>query len=91
MSYIGLKGHWCDIIVLNAHAPTEDESDDTNDRFYEEIEQVFYHFPKYHMKIVLQNLNAKLGREDTSIFKPTIENESLHEGRNNHGVRVVAT
>jgi hypothetical protein len=24
MSYITLKGHWCDIIVLNVHAPTED-------------------------------------------------------------------
>jgi exonuclease III len=25
MSYITLKGRWCDIIVLNVHAPTEDK------------------------------------------------------------------
>jgi len=32
-SYITVRGRWCDIIVLNVHAPTEDRSDDTKDRF----------------------------------------------------------
>jgi len=27
MSYIVLRGQWCNIIVKNVHAPTEDESD----------------------------------------------------------------
>jgi hypothetical protein len=39
------------------------------------------------MKILLGDLNAKLGREDT--FKPTIGNESLREDSNDNGVRVV--
>ena len=38
VSYITLKGRWCDIIVLNVHAPTEDKDDDIKDSFYEEIE-----------------------------------------------------
>jgi hypothetical protein len=38
------------------------------DRFYEELEYVFDKFPKYHMKILLGDFNAKIGRED--IFKP---------------------
>ena len=29
---------WCDIIVLNVHAPTADKDDDIKDSFYEEIE-----------------------------------------------------
>jgi hypothetical protein len=37
MSYITLKGRWCDIIVLNVHAPTEDKDDDIKDSFYEEL------------------------------------------------------
>jgi exonuclease III len=41
MSYITLKGHWCDIIVLNVHAPTEDKDHDIKDSFYEELEEVF--------------------------------------------------
>jgi hypothetical protein len=32
MSYIILRGRWCDIVVLNVHAPTEDETDDTGTR-----------------------------------------------------------
>jgi hypothetical protein len=39
------------------------------------------------MKILLGDFNAKEGREN--IFKPTIENESLHEICNENGVRVV--
>jgi exonuclease III len=39
MSYIILKGRWCDI-VLNVHAPIEDKDDDIKDSFYEELEQV---------------------------------------------------
>jgi hypothetical protein len=39
------------------------------------------------MKILLGDLNAKVGRED--IFKPTTGNESLHEISNDSGVRVV--
>jgi hydroxypyruvate isomerase len=77
MSYIILRGRWCHIIVLNVHAPTEDKTDEVKDNFYEELEHVFDKFPKYHMKIVLEDFNAKVGRED--IFKPTIGNESLHE------------
>jgi exonuclease III len=87
MSYIVLRGRWCNIIVLNAHAPTEEKTDDSEDSFYEELEQVFDHFPKYHMKILLGDFNAKLGRQD--IFKPTIGKESLHEDSNDNGVRVV--
>jgi hypothetical protein len=39
MSYITLKGRWCNIIVLNVHDPTENKDDVINDSFYEEIEQ----------------------------------------------------
>ena len=53
VSYIVLRGRWCNIIVLNAHAPSEDKSDDSKDSFYEELEQVFDHFRRYHMKILL--------------------------------------
>jgi hypothetical protein len=67
MSYIILRGHGCHVIVLNVHAPTEDKIDDVKDNFYEELERVFNEFPKYHMKVLLGDFNAKTGRED--IFK----------------------
>jgi hypothetical protein len=51
MSYVILRSRWCDIIVLNVYAPTEDKIDDMKERFYEELENVFHKFPKQHMKI----------------------------------------
>jgi hypothetical protein len=65
MSYIVLRGHWCSIIVLNAHASTEEKVDDSKDSPCEELEPVFNQFPKYHMKILLGDSKAKVGREDT--------------------------
>jgi hypothetical protein len=87
MSHIVLRGRWCNIIVLNAHAPTEEKGDDPKDSFYEELEGDFDHFPKYRMKMMLGDFNAKVGREST--FKPTIGNKSLHQESNDNGVRVV--
>jgi hypothetical protein len=87
MSYIILRGRWCNIIVVNMHAPCEDTSDDIKDSFYEEVGRVFDQFPRYDMKILLGDFNAKVGRED--IFKPTIGNESSHEISNDNGVRVI--
>jgi len=56
-----LGGRWCNTIVANVHAPSEENSDKSKDRFYEELEQVFDHFPKYCMKILLGDFNAKVG------------------------------
>jgi hypothetical protein len=47
------------------------------DRFYEEIQHVFDHFPKYHAKF-----------EQGDIFKPTIGNDSLHQDSNDKYVRI---
>jgi hypothetical protein len=41
MLYIILRGHWCNIIVLNMHALGADESDDVMGSFYEELGCVF--------------------------------------------------
>jgi exonuclease III len=83
-----LRGRWCHIIVLNVHALSEDKTDDVKDSFYEELERVLDKFPKYHMKILFGDFNAKVGRED--IFKPTTGNESLHGISDDNGVRSVS-
>jgi hypothetical protein len=87
MSYIGLRGRWCNIVVFSVHAPRQKKSDDSNDGFREALEEVFYHFTKYHLKILLGDINAKLEKED--IFKPAIGNESLNQDSNDNGGRIV--
>jgi hypothetical protein len=75
--YVILRDQWCNIVVLKVHAPCEDKGDKVKYSFYEEIGRVFDQFPRYDMKILLGNFNAKVGREN--IFKPTIGNAHLHE------------
>jgi len=40
---------------------SEENSDDSTDSFYEELGQVFNHFPTYHMKIVFGDFNENWG------------------------------
>jgi hypothetical protein len=61
---------------MTVHTQSEEKSGDSKDSFYEELEQVFDHFPKYHLTFLLRDFNAKVRREN--IFKPTIGNDSLH-------------
>jgi hypothetical protein len=60
MSYIVLGGHLYNIIVLSVHTPRR--KDNSEDSFYEELEQDFYHFPKYHTNILVGNLMQNLGK-----------------------------
>jgi hypothetical protein len=48
---------------------------------------ISWEFPEYHMKIILGDFNAKVGRKN--IFKPTVGNESLCQDSNYIGVRIV--
>jgi hydroxypyruvate isomerase len=70
ISYIILRGRWCCIVVLNVQAPTEDKTGDMKDRFYDELESASDKFPKYHVKIILEDFNTKVQRED--IFKQKV-------------------
>jgi hypothetical protein len=49
---------------MNVHAPTEGKTNDVKDSLCEEVERMFDKFPIYHMKILLGDFNAKVGRED---------------------------
>jgi len=40
-------------IVLNVRGTSERKGDDSNDSFYEDLEQFFNNFPNYHKKILL--------------------------------------
>jgi len=44
VSYVVLRGRWCNVIVLNVHAPSEEKSEDLKDSFYEDLEQFILSF-----------------------------------------------
>jgi hypothetical protein len=77
----------CHTIVLSIHGPTEDKADDVKSSFNEELESVFDKIPKFHMRILLGDFNAKVGSE--VIFNLTTWNESLYKISKDNGVKVV--
>jgi hypothetical protein len=87
MSYIKLRGRWCNIIVLIVHTPSEDISDDVKDSLFEELGRVFDQFPRNDMKILLGDINANVVRENIS--QKTIGNEDSYESSNDNGFRTV--
>jgi hypothetical protein len=60
MSYIVLRGRWCIIIVLNAHAQTEEKSCDSKDSFYEDLEQDRKTLTSLNSKTNILNANEML-------------------------------
>jgi len=44
MSYVVLRGLWCDIIVLNVHAPNQEKSDDSKNSFCDDLSRLLIIF-----------------------------------------------
>ena len=86
LSYVTIRTRWCNTVLINVHAPTDEADDNDKDTFYDELERLFDRFPKYNTKIVLGDFNAKVGREEK--YRPTIGKSSLH-GINNNGERLI--
>ena len=68
-------------------ATSEEKSGDLEDRICRESDQVFYHFRKYHMKILLGDFKAKVWRE--GISKLTVGNEGLRQDTKDDDFRIV--
>jgi len=66
-----LKVPWCNILVLNVLAPSEEKSDDSEDIICKELERVFIHFPKHYIKILLGDFNP---------LKPELKSHLLFAG-----------
>jgi len=54
---------------------------------YEDLEAVYDSLPLHCVKLVVGDLNAKVGKENR--FRPTIGPGSLHSISNNNGTRLV--
>jgi hypothetical protein len=59
--YIVLRDFWCNFIVSNVHASSEEKTDDSEDSCYEELQQVFKHFLS---TILLEGCTAKVGERE---------------------------
>ena len=72
--------------LICVHAPTEEKDDDEKDNFYEDLDQIYEECPKRDVKIILGDLNAKIGQEE--VYRPIIGKYSLHTLSNDNGIRL---
>jgi len=73
--------------MINCHAPTEENEEEVKNTFYEDLEQVYNTLPRHSVKLVIGDMNAKLGQEES--YRPRIGRESLHSISNDNGTRFI--
>jgi len=75
------------IAFVNAHAPSEEKSDEEKEDFYSLLEFTLKGIPRHCIIILLGDFNAKIGKEEC--FKTTTGSNSLHQLSNNNGCRLI--
>lgn len=86
LSTLTIKIDNVDIVLINVHAFTEEKDEDEKDYFYATLANVF-DFPEGSFRIILGDLNAKLGPEIEYISYVGIQ--SLHTITNDNGPKLI--
>ncbi|PNF23327.1 hypothetical protein B7P43_G15831, partial [Cryptotermes secundus] len=73
--------------LICAHAPTEDKSVEEKDSFYDELDEIYGECSKRDCKIIIGDMNAKVGRED--VYSSVIGTHSLRNKSNDNGMRLI--
>jgi hypothetical protein len=69
------------------HAPTEDKEDIERELFYELPERTYDNCPKNALKIIIRDMNAKVGKEN--IYRKYVGRHSAHEETDDNGARLI--
>ncbi|XP_025205077.1 craniofacial development protein 2-like [Melanaphis sacchari] len=85
---IRLRTKLKEICLINIHAPTKNSDERDKDEFYDEVTRISDRLPGSVIKIVLGDINAKIWKE--LMFVPTIGLESVYEGSNDNGQRIIS-
>lgn len=87
LSSLHLRGQFNDIILINGHAPTENAEEEQKDDFFDLMDEVLNKCPNYATKIILGDMNAKIGRDQQ--FHQITGKHSLHYTSNDNGQKLI--
>lgn len=77
------RGKIRNVSIIQCYAPTEQAEESKKDCFYSKLQETYNKIKKKNIKIVMGDLNAKVGRDRTGL-EQVIGRHSL-EGRNQNG------
>lgn len=84
---IRLKGRHNNLSILQCYAPTNDHEEEDKDLFYEQLQAEMEKIPKHDVRIVMGDLNAKVG-DDNAGFERTMGKHGCGS-INNNGERFI--
>jgi exonuclease III len=64
ISYFRLKAKWFSCTLINAHAPTNQKTEEVKEELYNLLQQNINQTVNSDIKIILGDFNAKVGKED---------------------------
>ncbi|PNF35640.1 hypothetical protein B7P43_G18287 [Cryptotermes secundus] len=77
------------VTLMNMHASTEEKEEEVKDYFSQQMEDTYDSIPSNDIKVILGDLNAKIGKEKEFFFLGVIETESLHDTTNHNGIKLI--
>lgn len=80
---IRLQGKYRKITIFNVHALTEDKEMQEKYELYEDLTSELEKTPKYDIKIIVGDMNAKIGREE--MYRKITGGKSRHIDSNENG------
>jgi exonuclease III len=80
------RGNFFNYSLICSHSPTEGKADEEKDS-YDELDEMYGEFLKGDCKIIIGDMNAKVGKEH--IYRPVIGKHSLHKRSNSSGMRQI--
>ena len=77
----------CKLTILQCYAPTNDAEDEIKDEWYEQLQKAVAKVPAHDMLLVIGDMNAKVGNDNTS-YERAMGKEGCGE-MNENGERLV--
>jgi len=87
LCWIRVRGKFRNYSIINVCAATEDKDDEEKNKFYLELETIYSRCPKHDIKVLFEDFNAKVGREENN--HPYTGRNGLHEESNENGYKLV--
>nr|CAH7756411.1 unnamed protein product [Callosobruchus chinensis] len=69
MCWIRLRGKHRKLSILNIHAPSKNKDIEEKIKFYEQVQNILEKFPRYDVKLVVGDMNARVGKEEINVLK----------------------